>query len=322
MVAYLIFLTAVMAVASRASKGVKQQMPVMAGAAILPTGFHLAPATGAYREALFSRDYYFLTTWEWYHWLGMLAPLAILAWFWRGRIRGTRPGFQRLSFALIPFGLISILAGAILCSSPAMEMFVRLQPLRSFHLITIVFVLMLAGVVGEYAARGRPWVIAAITLPLAVGMLVVARQTYAFSPQIELPSDTSRNAWVNTLLWVRKNTPTDAVFAVDSRYFLEPGVDVHGFRAVSERSALADYYKDGGVVSLFPALADEWKQMSNATYGLNHFETADFLRLMRQYPEVSWAVVHGKAPAGLDCPYQERGYAVCRLRPLTWVAQP
>ena len=84
--------------------------------------------------------------------------------------------------------------------------------------------------------------------------------------------------------------------------------DVHGFRAISERSSLADYYKDGGVVSLFPALADEWKQMSNATYGLNHFSIAQFRGLQREYPEVSWTVIHGSAPATMDCPYEERTY--------------
>jgi hypothetical protein len=144
-------------------------------------------------------------------------------------------------------------------------------------------------------------------------MFFVARATYPNSPQIELPSEASSNRWVATLLWIRQNTPATAVFAVDSRYFKDDGVDVHGFRALSERSALADYYKDSGVVSLFPRLAEEWKQMSNATYGLNRFSARDFERLETEYPMVSWAVVHGAAPAGMDCPYQERGYAVCRL---------
>jgi hypothetical protein len=144
-------------------------------------------------------------------------------------------------------------------------------------------------------------------------MWVVAHETYPHSDRIELPSATSSNAWINTLLWVRNNTPQDAVFAVDSRYFMDSGMDVHGFRAISERSALADYFKDGGVVSLFPALAEEWKQMSNATYGLNHFSAGDFRRLKSEYSAVSWTVVHGPPPAGLQCPYQQRGYAVCQL---------
>ena len=100
--------------------------------------------------------------------------------------------------------------------------------------------------------------------------------TYPNSPQIEIPSQTSTNPWVDTLLWIRHNTPTNAVFAVDSHYFKDSESDVHGFRAISARSALADYYKDSGVVSLFPGLADEWKQMSSATYGLNHFNIAQF----------------------------------------------
>jgi len=144
-------------------------------------------------------------------------------------------------------------------------------------------------------------------------MFVVSRQTYPNSAQVEFPSTTSSNPWVNTLLWVRQNTPPDAVFAVDSRYFEDPVADVHGFRAVAERSALADYFKDGGVVSLFPGLADEWKSMSNATYGLNHFSPAQFQSLREEYPEVSWTVIRGSAPAGMSCPYQQQGYAVCRL---------
>ena len=153
MVLYLLFLIGVMWVADRRKHAVLEPIPVIpAIVGVFPTGFQFSRASGAYREALYSRDYFFLYNWTWYHWLGMLAPLAILAWFWRGNVRGTRPGFQRISFALIPFGLLSILAAVVLCF-PEFEMFVRLQPLRSFHLITFVFVLLLAGVIGEYFAK-------------------------------------------------------------------------------------------------------------------------------------------------------------------------
>lgn len=315
MVVYVLFLAGVIWASERVKQALREPVavPVSAIAFWIPSGFHFAPARGPYREALFSRDYFFLYNWSWYHWLGMLAPLAILAWFWRSDLRGTRPGFRLLSFALIPYGLISIIVGAVLCSSSDFQMFVRLQPLRSFHLITLVFVLLLAGVAGEYLGRDRKWVPVAISLPLAIGMFFVSRQTYPNSPQIEWPSATSSNAWVNTLLWIRHNTPTDAVFAVDSRYFTEPQVDVHGFRAISERSALADYSKDGGVVSLFPDLAEEWKDMSNATYGLNRFSVAQFQTLRKEYPEVSWTVIHGNAPQGLECPYEKDSYSVCRM---------
>lgn len=314
MVAYLLFLMTVLALLKRSKLQTQKPVPALASfALILPTGFQLAPASGAYREALYSRDYFFLSNWAWYHWLGMIGPLAILAWFWRGKLRNTTENFANLSFVMIPFGLISILAAGILSSSPIFEMFVRLQPLRSFHLITLVFIILLGGVLGEYIAEKRKWAIPALIIPVAAGMFFVDRSTYPASPHIEWPSTTSSNSWINTLLWIRTHTPENAVFAVDSRYFLAPGVDTHGFRAISERSALADYYKDSGVVSLFPALAPEWKQMSDATKGLNHFSLDDFRRLQQEYPAVTWTVIRGTPPAGLSCPYEQQGYSVCHL---------
>jgi len=63
---------------------------------------------------------------------------------------------------------------------------------------------------------------------------------------------------------------------------------------------------------MFPRLAVEWKQMSDATIGLNHFDAEDFARLARKYP-VTWAVIRGPAPGGMACPYQQSGFAVCRI---------
>jgi hypothetical protein len=314
MTAYLVFLAAAIWIIEELAKSVPQRVPVLASfIGVLPTGFNLMPAPEPYREALYPRDYFFLSNWTWYHWLGLLAPLAILGWFCRAKFGGVTPAFRRLSLALIPFGLLAILVAAIFTSTPNLDMFARLQPLRCFHLITLVFVLLVGGVIGEYAAKGRLWVLPAISLPLACAMFFVACQTYPASAHIEAPwQTTSSNPWVNTMLWVRQNTPRDAVFAVDAYYFNDPGVDVHGFRAISERSALADYIKDSGVVAMFPSLAVEWKQMSDATIGLNHFSTADFTRLAAQYP-VNWAVIHGSAPTGMACPYQQQGYSVCRI---------
>ncbi len=322
MAAYLVFLAVVLWLIERAESGSgsrrrkeerKQvEVAVAGGAFALPLSLQLGPAPEPYREALYSRDFFFLSTWTWYHWLGLLAPLAFLLWFGRSRLRSTTPEFRRLSLALIPFGLVSIAAGAFTLSHQ-FDMAARLQPLRCFHLITFVFVLLLFGIMGEYLARGRAWVIPALALPLAAGMCMAERSTYPCSPHIEFPGQaTSPNDWVNALLWIRVNTPPDAVFAVDSRYFHAIGVDLHGFRAVSDRAALADYFKDGGAVAMFPALAPDWKQMSNATYGLNSFSVPDFARLAHKYP-VTWTIVRGTAPAGMDCPYRQRGYAVCKI---------
>ena len=104
------------------------------------------------------------------------------------------------------------------------------------------------------------------------------------------------------------------MFAVDAAYLRDEVTDTHGFRALSGHSALADAYKDSGVVSLFPDLAPEWKRMSTAATGVNHFTVEDFRRLQVEYPAVNWTVIHGSAPAGLSCPYDQGGFVVCRLR--------
>lgn len=325
MVVYLAFLLGVIHFGGRATVPEEEPVPVLAGLVasmvfLLPSGFHLERAHGAYREALYSRDYFFLYNWTWYHWLGLLAPLVILAYLWKSNLRGTCCAMRKLCLALVPFGLASIAAAAIFASSPSFEMFERLQPLRSFHLITLIFIMLLGGILAEFTADKHRWLLPAVTGALAVGMFFVATDTYPDSPHIEFPSATSPNPWINTLLWVRKNTPKDAVFAIDSRYFKAPGTDMHGFRAISERSALADYYKDSGAVSLFPGLADTWKAMSTATTGLNSFSTSDFARLREEYPEVSWTIVRGPAPAGLQCPFVQAPYEVCKLPALTSIA--
>jgi hypothetical protein len=313
MAVYLIALLGALWLIEKTSTARPQRMPVLASFFALPLGFDFRPARGPYREALYARDFYFLSNWSWYDWAGMVAPLAILIWFWKGNLRGTTPAFQRLSFALVLFGLSSIVVAAVFSSSHNFDTFARLQPLRCFHLITLIFALFMGGIIGEYAAKNRLWVLPAVSLPLACGMFLVARQTYPNSPRIEWPwLSTSSNPWIDTLLWVRRNTPENAVFAVDSRYFKDAAVDVHGFRSISERSELADYFKDGGVVALFPDLAVEWKQMTDATYGLNRFSAQDFIRLASQYP-VTWTVIHGPAPNGMDCPYEKSGFAVCKI---------
>ena len=101
------------------------------------------------------------------------------------------------------------------------------------------------------------------------------------------------------------------MFAIDPDYMLLPGEDKHGFRAVAERSVLADRVKDSGAVSLFPGLATDWNNQVRAQSGWERFSVADFQRLARQYP-VTW-VVTGHSTAGMDCPYRESGLAVCRI---------
>jgi len=83
MVAYLLGLSVVLWAVDRRRARAKEPVAVMASAVgILPTGVPLCSGHGAHiARRCTTRDYFFLYNWEWYHWLGMLAPLAILAWF-------------------------------------------------------------------------------------------------------------------------------------------------------------------------------------------------------------------------------------------------
>jgi hypothetical protein len=127
------------------------------------------------------------------------------------------------------------------------------------------------------------------------------------------------NHWLSAFYWIRANTPKDAVFALGPDYMKSRGEDAHGFRAIAERSMLADSAKDSGAVSLFPELADEWKAESQAQSGWKQFGPNEFGRLARRYP-VGWVITQRSASAGLSCPYENVELAVCHIAPDTSVS--
>jgi hypothetical protein len=113
-------------------------------------------------------------------------------------------------------------------------------------------------------------------------------------------------------VWIRENTPRDAVFAVSPTLLTSPAEDLSGFRARSQRSVLVDN-KDEGVASIFPAVAPAWKQRSMAEQGMDGMSPAE--RAARLGPwRVTWLLLPVKAAVSLDCPYRNAVVAVCPLR--------
>ncbi|MBS1859427.1 MAG: hypothetical protein JST11_28895 [Acidobacteria bacterium] len=292
------------------------QPAAVAVASLLPFPFEFRAAEGPAREALLSRTFFFVSQWAWYEWMGVIFPLALLVWFARAPFRGTRPAFRTLARALVPFGVLFTLAALVLGSSTRLENFTRLQPMRALHLIYVIFFLLLGGLLGEYILRRRNWRWLALFLPLGAGMFLVQSAAYPASPHFEFPGMAEGNSWRAAFRWIRDHTPKDAVFALDPNYMKRPGEDMQGFRAVAERSVLADAVKDSGAVSLFPALAPEWKAEVDSTQGWDSFQLADFRRLAARYP-VTWVVTANPGRAGLDCPYRNLEVAVCRVPVLT-----
>jgi hypothetical protein len=221
------------------------------------------------------------------------------------------PAFRQLAGSLVPFGLL-FTAAFLTLSVPALEGYTRLQPMRSFHLLYVIFFALLGGLVGEYGIKTHLWRWVALFVPLAVGMTLLQESAFPSSPHVEWPSSNHGNPWMSAFLWIRVHTPKDAVFAIDPFYMARPGEDAHGFRAVAERSVLADYVKDSGAVSLFPKLATEWQSQVQAQRGLDRFAPADFQRLVKQYP-VTWILTTQPGPPGMICPYRNSELAVCRM---------
>jgi hypothetical protein len=166
---------------------------------------------------------------------------------------------------------------------------------------------------GEHVLRQRLALWIAFLLVANGAMFAVQRQLFAASPHLELPGRSSANPWLQAFAWIRTNTPRDAYFAVGPRYLAEPMEDVHCFRALAERSVLADAIKDGSVMSKAPELAPEWRRQVDAQDGWEHFQAADFERLRTKFG-VNWVVLDRPAPRSFNCPWRDAGISVCRIQ--------
>jgi hypothetical protein len=143
-------------------------------------------------------------------------------------------------------------------------------------------------------------------------MASVQRQTFPATDHLELPGLPPRNEWVRAFRWIQESTPTDAYFALDPDHMADVGEDQHGFRAIAERSRLADNVKDAGAVTMFPALAQIWQTQVAAQANWDRFDASDFRSLKRRFG-VNWVVIRKPDISGLSCPYQSETLLVCKI---------
>jgi hypothetical protein len=273
----------------------------------------LAPASSAgYHEAAKRHAYHYIQNWQWYEWLGIVAPLVLFWWFGRMARRREWSNVQSVSRAFVVYGVIFLAAALILDLPARFESLARLQPLRCLHLLYIVMFVMMGGFLGEYVLKNRAWRWLVLFVPLSVGMFVAQRSLFPASAQVEWPGAAPRNPWAQAFVWIRQNTPVDAVFALDPEYMDLAGEDEIGFRCLAQRSRLADGVKDNGVVSMFPPLAEEWWAQVQAQTPWKSFRAEDFSRLKNTYG-AGWVVVQQPGVAGLDCAYQNSAVRVCRI---------
>ena len=292
----------------------KIKKPAFAMAAVFPFANFFAPPSPAYREAMRFHISHFLPQWQWYEWVGLIAPFAVLILLGRmARSRKLR-NLERVCHAAVLYELVYFAIALIIAIPQRFEALARLQPLRSLLLVYIFMLMAIGGFIAEYILKDRAWRWLLLFVPLCAGMFVAQRQLFPSTAHIEWPWAAPKNQWEQAFLWIRQNTPVDATFAIDPFYMEAPGEDRIGFRALAERSRLADANKDSGAVAMFPPLAEEWWEQFQAQKNWQHFTRADFLELRAKY-QVGWTILQAPGIVGLSCPYAKQTVTVCRIEP-------
>ena len=291
----------------------QQRWPAAAGlcaAALVLAGVLQASApaeSSAYVWVVRTRYYWFLSEWHWYEWLGLAAPLLVLAALAR------RPEFALPARSGAALGSIAaVVALGFARIGYATHVVARLQPLRCFQIVYVLMILLLGAWAGERLFAGKPWRWATMFALLGGMMFLVQRSIYPASAQFELPGATPPNRWEQAFLWIRKNTPNDALFAMDQHYIQAQGEDAQCFRAIAERDALPDYSKDGGEASIMPSLTDAWVLGQRAQEALDSEDDAARAQALRPLG-VGWVVLRAGSETAWRCPYANERVQVCRL---------
>jgi hypothetical protein len=292
--------------------GTAKQVGVAVAGSLLPAIPFALQTSAAYHESAKMHAYFYIQEWQWYELLGAVAPLALLWWF--GQIAKKRQWtlLNRACRAFAIYGVIYILVSLVVDLPARFEALARIQPMRSLHLLYIFLFVSIGGFMGEFVLKRSAWRWLVLFVPMGIGMFVAQRQLFPSTAHIELPGHEPRNPWEQAFTWIRENTPTDAIFALDPNYMHLPDEDIMGFRCLAERSRLADLTKDGGVVSMFPPLGEEWMQQVQAQSPWKNLQVADFERLREKYG-VSWVVLQRPGLAGLTCLYRNSAVRVCKL---------
>ncbi len=281
-------------------------------ASFAPLGWVFEPQSPTWRKALATRSYYFLYQWHWYEWLGALAPLFLFWLLWRVAQRRGDTRLARFAMAVFAYGVCQQIVAMAVLGFPTLVRLTPLQPMRYLHLVYFFLALIAGCLIGKYLLKAVVWRWALFLVLFNGSMLAAQRAQLSGSHQIEWPGRDPSNPWIQAFEWIQANTPANAYFALDPRYLAAPGEDYHSFRALAERSQLADAIKDTAVVTQVPELAPDWERQVHAEQGWSGFQIADFERLKSEFG-VDWVLVNYPQPAGLDCHWHNASLAVCQI---------
>jgi hypothetical protein len=269
------------------------------------------PVSPAYQQAILSRSYLYPLQWSWIELVGLILPLLLYVLAaWR---LGQEILIGKLGTAGALFGASSALAAFLFVHAAGPYLLVRLQMLRSLHTLYALLLLVAGGLLGELVFNHSRWAAFALLAAAATGMWFGQRAAYPLSAHVEFPGAAARNPWQQAFLWIRSNTPRDAIFAANPHLVFIEGEDTQGFRATSERSLLADD-KDEGVVVVFPELANAWAVERNPQADLDRLSDAERIAHVRPLGG-TWLLLSAQAETALPCPYRNAVAQVCRIEP-------
>ncbi len=309
----------------------RSRVSLLASFAPLFLGRLVEKAGPEWQEASRTRTQHYLLQWEWYEWLGAVAPIFVLWGMARLARRHGLTAAAAVARRTALFAAVGFVAGCVITIPPQLERLTPYQPLRILHLTYIVMTLLAGGLLAELVLKQKLWRWALLLLPIAAAMSVAQFESFPATRHVEWPGRSTGNDWVEAFDWVKANTPVEAYFVLDPHYMSADGEDFHGFRALAERGQMADWEKDPGVAMLFPELAARWSHEVHALDNWKSFTAADFHRLHERFG-VDWTVLSYAIPPASpgehasaieqpseavpvsDCPYRSRGVMVCRIR--------
>jgi len=142
----------------------------------------LVPTSPAYHEAIRFHGFHYLMNWEWYEWIGALAPAPLLWWLGTIAHRKSMPTLARACRALVIYNAIYI-AIALVISIPAkFETLARIQPLRSLHLLYMVLIVIGGGFIAEYILKKKCLAMAGVVPPSLCRDVLRATKSFSRQP--------------------------------------------------------------------------------------------------------------------------------------------
>ena len=270
------------------------------------------PESATYLRVAMTRYYWFPGNWHLYEQFGLAAPLIILVII---GFRTSKGGEARIALARMATicGAVAVIVAVLFARQDlATHLVAKLQPLRIFQVVYVVMILIIGAALAERVLQQRFWRWGTAFVLLAGVMLFAERQTFPHSTHLELPWRAPANSWEQAFVWISKNTPKDALFALDAHYITTSGEDAQSFRAIAERSMLPDYSKDGGEASITPALTAAWTTGERAQTGLSVESDAQRVAVLRPLG-VTWVVLGRSSRTNFPCIYKNDAVKVCRL---------